>query len=124
MAPKNPYRVSDLVPEEWPTDVVEHLTSWRQGDLLHGQNFSWLAAPGDPVTSQGSTETLGAVELGPIDNGLLVVTSQTCDIAGTGTGKHFPFVQVCPVLDASELTNRESSRLRNIESDTSFRSAH
>jgi hypothetical protein len=113
MSNDDDYRVSDYNPETWPDDIVLALAGWKQGDLVPGQNFSWLSISGDAVTGQSSTEDLGAVELGAKQSGWLVVASQTCDIMGTGTGSHQPFVQVCPVLDMTSEDESRKTEIRN-----------
>lgn len=113
MSTDDEYRVSDYSPDPWPEEIVRALASWKQGDLVPGQNFSWLSISGDAVTGQSSTENLGAVELGATQSGWLVVASQTCDIVGTGTGSHQPFVQVCPVLDVTSEDESRKTEIRN-----------
>jgi len=106
------YRVSDYLPDAWTPEAVANLASWRQGDLVHGQNLAWLSTTVDDVTGQCATEHLGTVELGPNEAGLLIVTSQTCDIVGTGTGASHPFVQVSPILD---LSSESADKKNNIQ---------
>lgn len=59
----------------------------------------WAAPAGrDPLLNiEGAEMDWAAVDAGSADGGWVMITSQTCDIAGVGPGARQPFVDVSPV---------------------------
>jgi len=101
--------VDEFVTSPWPSDVVENLANWKQGDLLKGSPRFW-AAP-------ASRDAIIGTEPGDLDwslvadnepEGWVVICSQTCDIAGVGPGARAPFIQVAPVFRFASTTERNT----------------
>ena len=92
------------------------LDAWCQGDLVADIGLFWAGtAFEDPVTGVAAdpsgghlwpviawdgtpAEELSTPETGPLQQ-WSVITSQTCDVVGTGPGARHPFVQVSPLID-------------------------
>lgn len=93
------HRLDELVPAAWSDEVVASLDRWRQGDLVAGTPMFWAAPAGaDPVLDiVGGEFDWQPIDLGFDRGGWVMVTSQTCDIAGAGPGARQPFVDVSPV---------------------------
>ncbi|WP_141772698.1 hypothetical protein [Mycobacterium malmoense] len=94
--------LDDLIPEEWPPEVVAALNNWRQGHLLSVETGVWLGPAGvdDPVTRDSAPGNPGDLRARSDvfgDTGYMAVISQTCDIAVGGPGRRHPFVQACPI---------------------------
>jgi hypothetical protein len=71
----------------WTPGETAELDQWKQGDIIACTGFAWLpAANADPPI-------LAATHA--------IITSQTCDIIGTGPGARHPFVQVSPLVDVT-----------------------
>jgi hypothetical protein len=112
--------VEDLFADE-PFDAarVTELDPWRTGDLVPGANWFWAGPAGpDPVTGTAGTpdtspgEAWALYELGAEVGDYGVITSQTCDVPGTGPGKRHPTVQVSPVHSLDGYTPAEVREIR------------
>ncbi|MGC4111143.1 MAG: hypothetical protein QM747_12120 [Nocardioides sp.] len=96
-------------------DFRKRLDDWRQGDLLEAVPIAWAAPVGeDPLTGIRSEEALqGRMPMVTWDElaadasgdvatsagrGWGIITSQTCDVAGSGPGARHHTVQVSPVV--------------------------
>ena len=93
--------------DEWPTDVLEQVAAFRQGDLVAKLPMFYWADPGAPVferTRDYEGKLPGIVEMQEgwyFDYGM--ITTQTCDLADEGNGKpRFAWAQVCPVYNAKD----------------------
>lgn len=101
MAPPSgaPYgeRIKDLIPNELTPEVDFAIGRWKQGDVLQGGPLFWAGPEGsDPyLPYDGAPHAFHVSE--ESGSGLLILTSQTCDIATTGTGAKHPLVTVSPV---------------------------
>lgn len=93
------HQIDELIPASWADGVVAALDQWRQGDLLLGAPMFWAAPAGrDAILDiEGAGIDWAALDAGSADGGWVMITSQTCDIAGTGPGARQPFVDVSPV---------------------------
>lgn len=94
---------------DWAT-YADELGRWRQGHLLLGIPFAWLAPPGaDPFTG----EEQAATELAPIFDSIGtpgIICTQTCDLGGTPPGNRHPFIHIAPLVRRDQL-ERNRSRL-------------
>jgi hypothetical protein len=92
-------RIDELLPKWWSDDVVAALDRWKQGDLIKGSPLFWAGPEGDdPVLPiVGGTAALQVHDDGTEEDCWVIITSQTCDVAGLGPGMHHPFVTVSPV---------------------------
>ena len=101
--------ISDLLPEHWPTEVLEALNHWHQGHLLSRPPLFWAADPRHPLLpfteANGDSARNWQIFTLPIANrppyGLVI--SQTCDICEARPNN--PFVDVAPVVDLSGVLN-------------------
>lgn len=99
-----------IVPDSWDENHIKLLDAWRQGDLLRGGSFSWIAPPGlDPITGVDSSiddtsSDWNHVLAEQLRFKWVVITSQTCDIAGAGPGRRHPFIQASPVVNVDGLS--------------------
>lgn len=94
------YRVDSYLPQPWPDSVVFSLDNWTQGCLLAEVPVFWHGPSGhDPVLGlDGPEKPLPVLAGSRLSVDWAIVTSQTCDIAGTGPGSRHPYVQVSPLL--------------------------
>jgi hypothetical protein len=103
--------------------VSRALDGWRQGDLVSGVRIFWadtaghdplsdlhLDAPADGGWSVTRWSQEG-VNISP-DGDLSVITSQTCDIGGTGPGARHPTVQVSPLIRLDHLGSGRAEAVR------------
>ncbi|MFG2823095.1 hypothetical protein ACGFX4_27135 [Kitasatospora sp. NPDC048365] len=93
-----------VLPKSWSEEQEKALDAWKQGDLLPGGSMVWAAPAGaDPITNF-HTEDSGAASAWEfaapeeLTFPWVIITSQTCDIAGVGPGARHSFVQVSPVV--------------------------
>lgn len=90
-------RISDLIPRDLTPDVRKAIDRWKQGDALVGGPLFWAGPEGsDPYLPYDGAPHAFHVSEEP-GSGLLILTSQTCDITTTGTGAKHPFVTASPV---------------------------
>lgn len=92
-------RIDELLPDPWPPDVVAALDHWKQADLIKGSPLFWACPAGDDAVLPilGSATPFQVHDDGTGEDGWVIITSQTCDVAGVGPGQHHPFVTVSPV---------------------------
>jgi len=93
---------------DWGEDALKALDKWQQGDIVEtGKTLIW-AGPGgtDVITGlDGAHPDQDRTLFAPRQDtgtGLAVITSQTCDVIGTGPGAKQPWVQVSPIC---QITN-------------------
>lgn len=91
--------------DEWPTEVLERVATFRQGDLVANLPLFYWADPARPVfarTRDYGGSPPGVVEMHEgwyFEYGM--ITTQTCDLADEGDGKpKFAWAQACPVYNA------------------------
>lgn len=95
-------RINGLIPDELTPDVRNAIGGWKQGDALEGGPLFWAGPQGsDPYLPYDGAPQPFHVSEEP-GSGLLVLTSQTCDIATTGTGAKHPLVTVSPVYKLAD----------------------
>jgi len=80
----------DGLTQKWSPEEVAEIARWAQGHLIACPDLVWVGEAGTP---QSWTS--------PAD--LAVVVSQTCDVVAEGPGARIPFVQVSPVIEASDV---------------------
>lgn len=87
---------------EWPEGVLEHLGSFRQGDVVEGFPMSYLGNPDVPVHAQTAAyrgEGPGTIEFEE-EFPYGMITTQTCDIIEEDSKQPSrPWVQMVPVYD-------------------------
>jgi hypothetical protein len=109
------------------------LEPWKQGDLVTGLRLFWATVPGDPLVEHDEVdgEDAGASNGDSADGGwaldqvnevegfveedvprLGIITSQTCDIMGSGPGAKHPVVQVSPLILLSSLNADRAAAVR------------
>jgi hypothetical protein len=109
----------DELRQELPAALVAALEPWEQGMYVRGVPLVWAGPDGpDPVFDDPATLVDADCALVSTDaeGGVFehaVITSQTCDVVGTGTGATHPFVQVSPVRRLP--TNTAVDRLSRLE---------
>lgn len=91
--------------EEWPSGVLEHLQTFRQGDVVEGFPLPYIGNPEVPVHSQ--TEAYRNMGSGTIefkdDFPYGMITTQTCDIREEDSKQPVrPWVQMVPVYDGEQ----------------------
>lgn len=88
--------------DEWPEGVLEHLGSFRQGDVVEGFPMSYLGNPDVPVHAQTAAYRdagPGTIEFEE-DFPYGMITTQTCDIIEEDSKQPSqPWVQMVPVYD-------------------------
>jgi hypothetical protein len=86
------------------------MQAWSQGDTVRGP-VVWLADRDNPFTKP--TSDLGAIGIGAtiVNQDLIVVVTQTCDIRKPSYGGRdpWPFVQVAPVVELSGPIRNEAA---------------
>lgn len=91
--------------EEWPSGVLEHLQSFRQGDVVEGFPLAYIGDPEVPVHFQ--TKAYRDMGSGTIefesDFPYGMITTQTCDIREEDSNPPIrPWVQMVPVYDGEQ----------------------
>jgi len=112
----------DELRQELPPALVNALEPWEQGMYVRRVPLVWAGPKGrdpvfdDPALPTEADGTLVASDAADAFFEHTVITSQTCDVIGTGTGATHPFVQVSPVrlLPADTAVDR-ISRLERYE---------
>jgi hypothetical protein len=112
--------IDDLLPDEWPADVLAALAIFRQGHLMESPPLFFAGVPrmgvttlvtelGDPELDDEIYELEDRPTLG-------MITSETCDISeGESRTPKQPFVLVAPVY---EITGRVGDdALKNIQAN-------
>lgn len=88
--------------DKWPQGVLEHLGSFRQGDVVEGFPMSYLGNPDVPVHAQTAAYRNvgpGVIEFEE-DFPYGMITTQTCDIREEDSNQPTrPWVQIVPVYD-------------------------
>lgn len=98
---EEPRDTVDKYIEAWTSAQALQLESWRQGLLVPCDMISWLIGhPEHP----GELSPAAAAEIG---TGYAAITSQTCDVVGSGPGARHPYVQVSPVRDLSNVSENK-----------------
>ena len=108
-------RFDALTQIDWSAEVVAKLDRWNQGDLIPGSPLLWAGPAGPDLVlgTKGEGPAWEAVDEGTLGGGWSMVTSQTCDIAGTGPGRVQPFVDASPVFQMpEELTSEKADSIR------------
>jgi hypothetical protein len=111
-------RIDDLLPEQWPPNVISALSHWHQGHLIEEPPLFWGADPRSPLlpftAHNGDPERdwqiFSVPALARPPYGVLV--SQTCDICEARPVS--PFVDVAPVYDiADSLVGGQDNDIKN-----------
>lgn len=89
--------------QEWPPNLLNHLKTFRQGDLVEAPPFAYWGLPSHGIldltkTFQGEGEIIA-------DNrppfGLIL--TQTCDLVEEDANRpRYPYVHLCPVVNGDE----------------------
>ena len=93
------------LPTTWPPSIVAALDLWRQGHLVPAPLLLWGAPRGqlDLITGLTARRNAASVAVAMPAETWAVITSQTCDIPGTGPGARHPTVQVSPVVRVDDI---------------------
>ena len=103
--------VTPDVPDLWTPEQIIALETWTQGSLFHGSVSAW-AIPEANVTHEPPDYPFDLdVAFRTNIEEWSIVTSQTCDIAVTGSGKNQPFVQVSPLV---KIDGEDEGFIRNV----------
>lgn len=106
--------VDSFVPDVWPKEIVAALATWKQGDLIANPIVTWAGtATDDEITGAAAGsfnwEAVVSTDL-VVPYG--IITSQTCDIGGTGPGSKHPFVEVAPVVAGDKLDKSKQQQIQ------------
>ncbi|WP_370326020.1 hypothetical protein [Euzebya sp.] len=106
--------------EEWPPELLEHLKTFRQGDVVESPPFAYWGLPHHGVLDltksfEGEGEIVAA-ERPPYG----LILTQTCDLVEEDARRpRYPYVHLCPVVNGDEEVNGEpripAGRRGNIE---------
>lgn len=95
-------RIDGLIPDELDSDIRNAIDKWKQGDVLEGGPLFWAGPQGsDPYLPYDNAPHPFHTSEEP-GTGLLILTSQTCDIATTGPGAKHPLVTASPVYQLAK----------------------